>query len=73
MSDLQKTNDMMRFAMKQLESLFPEMQIILLVGTVDPPMMNYIGNCDRADNIVALRQTADRIEQNMAPRVPESN
>lgn len=60
--------ELMRYAAKRIESAFADLRVekplFALVVWNDKQIGQYIANCQRADMIVALRETADRLERN---------
>lgn len=59
------TTKIMSDCMSNLNNMLPGFGKVLLVfGQDDPSICNYISNCDREKMIIALRDTADRIEKN---------
>jgi len=50
--------------LKKLTKRWPGAFICMLVGPYEPGICNYISNGQRSDVIKALRETADRLENN---------
>lgn len=60
-----KTLKIMRSTMKELETKFKGFGCCLLIFEFDKPgISNYISNAERKSMIQALRETADRLENN---------
>jgi len=60
-----KTLKIMRETMKELEKKFKGFGCCLLIFEFDKPgISNYISNAERKSMIQALRETADRLENN---------
>ena len=60
--------DLFRYVARRVEGAFADCrvakpQFALLVWN-DPQIAQYVSNCERSSMIQALRETADRLEQN---------
>ncbi len=59
------TTKVMSDCMGNLNNMLPGFgKVLLIFGQDAPEICNYISNCERKNMIIALRETADRIEKN---------